>query len=230
MATASRFDKAPARQVLADHVYETLMTSLVDGRLAAGESLNIDALSRELAISQTPIREALARLESTGLVVREALRGYRVAPLFSPDELAELMEARIALEPQLAKMAGAAGRADLVRGLRESNGALSRYRERKGESLASYWQADERFHRLIAEGAGNRFLLASYTALGGHVQRFRLFGGLDVSDADAAVSEHERIIDAIAAGDGDASFTAMHDHVCSVKQRAIAEASTLPTT
>jgi biotin operon repressor len=111
--------------VLADHVYETLMTSLVDGRLAAGESLNIGALSRELEMSQTPIREALARLESTGLVVREALRGYRVAPLFSPEELAELMEARIALEPHLARMAGVAGSGELVTELRFPGGGTT---------------------------------------------------------------------------------------------------------
>src|SRR3954451_3020738 len=211
--------------MLADAVYQSLMTSFVEGHLTAGESLNIDAIARELDISQTPIREALARLESTGLVVREALRGYRVALLFSAGELAELMEARLAIEPELARLAGAAPAADLVEELRSSNASLARYGQDAGESLASYWQADERFHRLIAEGAHNRFLLAAYSALGGHVQRFRLFGGLGVRDADAAVREHQEIIDAIAAGDADASFRAMQHHVGLVKQRAIEEST-----
>ncbi|WP_307807049.1 GntR family transcriptional regulator [Naasia sp. SYSU D00057] len=225
MGTGSRIERPPARQMLADHVYQALMTSLVEGRLTAGESLNIDALSRELDISQTPIREALARLESTGLVVREALRGYRVAPLFSAEELAELMEARLAIEPQLARLAGEAPGADLVAALQDSNAALARYGQDAGESLASYWQADERFHRLIAEGAHNRFLLSAYSALGGHVQRFRLFGGLGVRDADAAVREHQLIIDAIGASDAEGAFRAMHHHVGLVKHRAIEEST-----
>lgn len=68
--------------------------------------LNIGALSRELNVSQTPLREALARLEHTGLVRREALKGYRVAPLFSETELIKLMDARLVLEPTLTYEAG----------------------------------------------------------------------------------------------------------------------------
>ncbi len=93
------------RQVLADHVYDELMESLVDGRLEAGAPLNIDALSRELEVSQTPIREALARLEATGLVHRLALKGYRVAPLFTPEDLAHLTDARLLIEPENAFLA-----------------------------------------------------------------------------------------------------------------------------
>ncbi len=224
MAIGSTIRGSGARQVLADHVYDDLMLALVDGRLEADSPLNIDALAREMEISQTPIREALARLEATGLVVRAALRGYRVAPLFSVGELTELMEARELLEPENAYRTCGLASDELLRLLQESIDDLrSASPDAVGESILPYWEADERFHRLIAEGAGNRFLLSAYTALGGHVQRFRLFGGLGVSDANHAIAEHTIILDALRAGDAEQAKRAMHDHICGVRLRSIAD-------
>ncbi|MFC7740084.1 GntR family transcriptional regulator [Nocardiopsis composta] len=68
------------RRPLADQMYDVLLAQFMEGKRKAGEPLNIGALSRELDVSQTPLREALARLEHTGLVRREALKGYRVSP------------------------------------------------------------------------------------------------------------------------------------------------------
>jgi DNA-binding GntR family transcriptional regulator len=214
---------ATTRQVLADHVYDELMVALVDGSLGAGEPLNIDALSREMQLSQTPIREALARLEATGLVVREALKGYRVAPLFSASELDELMDARAVLEPENAFRACNESAPNLIPQLARSIDDLAEFKDNQASSIGPYWQADERFHRLIAEGANNRFLLSAYTALGGHVQRFRLFGGLGVSDADFAIAEHLEILAAFEAGEADLARAKMADHIAMVKHRAISD-------
>jgi len=224
MAIGSSIRSVAARQVLADHVYDDLMVALVDGRLEADEPLNIDALSRRMEISQTPIREALARLEATGLVVRTALKGYRVAPLFTVEEVTELMEARQLLEPENAYRACVHTTSDLVDALAKSISDLEHSpTDPATGTIKPYWEADERFHRLIAEGAENRFLLSAYTALGGHVQRFRLFGGLGVSDADHAIAEHTTILDAFRAGDADAARREMENHIASVKSRAIAD-------
>jgi len=224
MAIGSSIRGVASRQVLADHVYNELMVALVDGRLGADEPLNIDALARDLEISQTPIREALARLESTGLVVRMALKGYRVAPLFSADEVLELMDARRLLEPENAFRACARSTDELVHELESTIIQLDESVTKKGvETITPYWQADERFHRLIAEGAGNRFLLSAYTALGGHVQRFRLFGGLGVSDAGPAIAEHTTILESFKAGDPDAARLHMEMHIVSVRRRAVAD-------
>ncbi|WP_213815718.1 GntR family transcriptional regulator [Glaciihabitans sp. dw_435] len=216
-----------SRQVLADHVYDELMVAFMDGRLEADEALNIDSLARDLEISQTPIREALARLESTGLVIRTALKGYRVAPLFSLEEVVELMNARQLIEPENAFLACSRSTDALVAQLEQTIVDLDRSSE-QADSVATirpYWQADERFHRLIAESTGNRFLLAAYTALGGHVQRFRLFGGLGVSDAGPAIAEHTRVLDAFKAGDADAARAGMDEHICGVRTRAVADAA-----
>ena len=99
-------------------MYEELLASLVDGRHEPGDALSIDGVARELEVSPTPVREALARLESTGLVTRIAMRGYRVAPTLSTEELAELMDARLAIEPVTALRACRASDAGADRGAR----------------------------------------------------------------------------------------------------------------
>ena len=68
------------------------------------------------------------------------------------------------------------------------------------ESFRDYYEADRRFHHAVVVGTGNRFLVQSYEALGGQFQRFRLFSGRGVTDADATIAEHRAIRDAIADG------------------------------
>jgi DNA-binding FadR family transcriptional regulator len=94
----------------------------------------------------------------------------------------------------------------------------------RGASFAEfrdYWEADERFHRLIAENAGNQFILSAYESLGGQIQRFRFFGGLGVTDADFAIEEHSAILEAFAAADPERARDAMVSHLEGVKARAI---------
>ncbi len=88
------------------------------------------------------------------------------------------MQARLAIEPMLAEMAAARMDADVLARLEEAVAHLAK--APLGPSFRDfrqYWEADERFHRIVAEATGNEFLVAAYTALGGQIQRFRLFGG-----------------------------------------------------
>lgn len=213
-----------SRQVLADFVHEELLASLIDGRREAGAALSIDGIARELDVSPTPVREALARLEHTGMVRRIALRGYRVAPLFTPSELAQLTDARLVLEPVNAELACARSTPELLDELRKT---IDRLRTAPtGASYAEfrdYWKADEDFHRLIAEHSGNPFILNAYRTLGGQVQRFRFFAGHGVTDAEAAIEEHTRILDAFVAGDPAAARDAMASHLTGVKLRSISD-------
>ena len=221
MAPKDQATRGVSRQVLADHVYEALLSALMDGRLEAGTPVSIDGMARELDVSPTPVREALARLEATGMVRRTALRGYRVAPLFTPLELADLMDARLVIEPANSFMACNRAGDGLVRELAQAIDDLKS--APRGPSFAefrAYWQADERFHRLVAQHAGNQFLLSAYNALGGQVQRFRFFGGLGVTDADFAIAEHTEILKAIEAGDAGLARDKMIAHIQGVKLRS----------
>jgi len=220
--------KIAPRRVLADVVYDHLLALLVDGELSAGSSLNIDALAAEMEVSQSPIREALARLEVTGLVMRTPLKGYWVAPMLTTEELVELMDARLVLEPVNAYLACKRVEDELVADLDQSISDFENApRGRTFSEFRSYWQADEHFHMLIAQAAKNRFLLSAYTALGGHLHRFRLFAGLGVTDAELAIHEHQKVRDAFAASDAGLARDAMREHLVGVKSRAVSESLAL---
>ena len=93
------------RSTLVDQVYERLMELLLGGTLKSGDPVSIDGTARYLGVSPTPVREALARLESTGNVVRTAMRGYRVPQMPDAKEIADIMDARLLIEPRLAELA-----------------------------------------------------------------------------------------------------------------------------
>jgi DNA-binding GntR family transcriptional regulator len=214
------------RQVLVDGVYDALVTFLMSGTLLPGDPVGIDSLSRSLEVSPTPIREALARIEATGLVVREPLRGYRVAPHMSPKDLKEIMEARLLLEPYNAAAAAAcAHRSEELLG--ELSGALAQMREAPTgptyREFREFLWADAHFHQIIAAHAGNDFLAEALARLGAHLHRFRLFGGAGVTDAPLTVREHEAVFAAIEQGASDRARKAMKRHLQGVLDRAMRE-------
>src|ERR1700694_108976 len=90
---------APSRQTLTDSVYEAVTELVMDQHIAAGARVNIDLVARQLNVSPTPVREALARLEMDGLVMKEPLRGYTVTPTLDTKTFNDLYDVRRLLEP-----------------------------------------------------------------------------------------------------------------------------------
>src|SRR5438046_10671229 len=86
--------RLPQRQVLADDVYEAVKALVMDHVIAPGARVSIDGLARELGVSQTPIREALARLEPDGLVTKAPLRGDSASPLLTSAEVSDPLRVR----------------------------------------------------------------------------------------------------------------------------------------
>jgi DNA-binding GntR family transcriptional regulator len=218
-------ETAPAPRTAADRVYLVLLDQFMEGTRAAGEQLNIAVLQRELGVSQTPIREALARLEHTGLVRREALKGYRVAPLFGESELVQLFAARRILEPAMAAEAAARVGEEFLAQLLETIKVLDQVSQESSDpsSISRYLSADEHFHRLISLQAGNPFLTAAYVSLGGQVQRFRLFSETGSSDARFAAVEHRLIWEAFRDGLPDLAAERMGEHIANASERALSD-------
>src|SRR5690606_42041440 len=75
------------RRGLRDRVYDRVLVLLLSDEIPPGARLSIETIARQLSVSPTPVREALVQLERTGPVTREALKGYRVAPPLTVDQL-----------------------------------------------------------------------------------------------------------------------------------------------
>ncbi|WP_099040326.1 GntR family transcriptional regulator [Mycobacterium neglectum] len=227
---AERLDVGPdeypvaVRSTLVDQVYERLIELLLDGTLQSGDAISIDGTARHLGVSPTPVREALARLESTGNVIRVAMRGYRVPEMPGAKEMADIMDARLLIEPRMAELSCARIDADLLNSLQDAIDEQERAPHTSdAAAIRMYHRADERFHRLIAEHADNSALLRAYDALGGHGQRFRLFIGVGVQDSACAIAEHRELLAALRRGYGPEVYRIMHAHISGVKERALAE-------
>jgi DNA-binding GntR family transcriptional regulator len=215
-------ERLASRPPLADRMYSLLLEQFMAGERLPGEPLNIGALTRELGVSQTPLREALARLEHTGLVTREALKGYHVAPMLGPDEVASLMDARRVIEPELSRLAATRTTPAF---LDEAAASMSELQDAAGSAdedprdFRVYWTADDRFHQLIAERCGNPFLLSAFEALHPQIQRFRLFSKIGHTGARFAVVEHGQVLDALRDGDPDRARARMSEHLRNAKER-----------
>jgi DNA-binding GntR family transcriptional regulator len=210
----------PRRSVLADDVYEAVKALVMDHAIAPGARVSIDGLARDLQVSPTPVREALARLESDGLVTKEPLRGYRTTALLTREEFEDLYQLRLLLEPWAAAQAARrAAPADVER-LRAEVDSL--HFDASAESYEDYRALaahDARFHVLVAELSGSRQVRQAFERTHCHLHLFRLHFTRGVGSR--ALDEHRAVTDAIAAGDAAAAEEAMRAHLgTSIAERA----------
>jgi DNA-binding GntR family transcriptional regulator len=223
-------DKAIERRGLRDRVYDRILQMLLRSDVGPGERLSIDTIARQLDVSPTPVREAMVQLERTGLVTREALKGYRVAPPLGAEQLRELFEARIMLESHAAALATPASDAMLV----ELRAAEAAHRKAGHEVITAmrgggtdvelttaYFASDAAFHRVIFEHCGNRYMTEMSESLGAQLHRMRQSVLHGVTDVREAIAEHEAIADAFASGDAEAPERLMRRHIEQVRARSL---------
>lgn len=213
---ASQTPLPPARRAtLVEDIYESLQALVMEHALAPGERVNIYALARELKVSQTPVREALARLEADGLVRKRPLAGYTVSPLLTKREFTDMFDMRVVLE-------GAAARWAATRATQEVRDAISLEASTvmppvDHDSHAQFTALDARFHDLVAAAADNPLLRDSIQHLHAHLHIHRLY--FPYAQTGTTSEEHERIAAAIRATDPDAAESAMRDHLTAARSR-----------
>jgi DNA-binding GntR family transcriptional regulator len=181
------------KRTLADEAYSRLKSRIMRSELAPGAKLSIDGLAKQLAFSHTPIREALARLESEGLLARRPLSGYTVEPLLSATEFADLFEIRMLLEPLAARRAAERALLEAPGGIGGSEAGVERIASATGgvEPTAETSAA----RRLAAASGGNRSAADLITA-----RRLAAPGGGNEPVAGSATSRHD--VNATAARSG----------------------------
>ena len=199
-----------ARAPLVDDVHGALVDMLMNHDVGPGARLNIDALARALGVSPTPVREALARLEAEGLIVKEPRRSYMVAPLIGLEDLRALIDFRLLIEPAAAGAAARKATAEEAAALvafARSGGAGRRDATANRQDMIY----DAKFHDMIAELSGNPWLRDSLARLRSHLHMYRLYH--HAQQAAATKPEHVTIAKAIASGDADAATEAMRTHL-----------------
>jgi 4-hydroxy-4-methyl-2-oxoglutarate aldolase len=200
---------------LAEEGYEQLREAIVSGRLQPNERLIEAELSRELGVGRAVVRAALARLEQEGLVERERNRGARVR-MISEREAVEILEARTVLEGLAARYAAERADGNAIGDLR-SILAEMHSRLKDGDLLGASDQ-NARLHERMREAADHPTSARLISGLRSQLVRFQYRTILVPGRSDHSYSEHEAIVDAIAAHDPDAAETAMRAHLSHVAE------------
>lgn len=215
-------------ETLADQAYEALRDAIVSGELSAGEKITERNLAERLAVSPTPVREALRRLEQDRLVVRSGPRSVQVVD-FDDEVAAEARLAEAALRAVAARLAAThatkAQLAEMERLLDAGDRELARLQAKgiateahTSKDVAPMLEITRRFHAALNAACGNPVIIRSLSLL----ETFRLASlnrrlvqELGAEGTRAALDryfQHREVFDAVAAGDGLAAERLMRVH------------------
>ena len=200
----------PRPEPLGERVYATLRAFLRAGRLPAGQPLQEAALAAQLGVSRTPVREALGRLASEGLVVAEG-RSFTL-PAHSASDIEDIYALRFLLEPEALQLlaAGKPG-ATMLAPLRAALQDMATAHA-AGDS-AAFMEANYRYRDAWTALVPNKRLVRAIELYADHVRYLR---GVTLDQPGVRVLVLQglnRLAMALAAGDGNAAAQAMRAHL-----------------
>jgi DNA-binding GntR family transcriptional regulator len=197
---------------MATSLYEEIREAILTGRFAPGQVLSESALAAEFGKSRTPVREALHRLEIEALVERVP-RGVRVRTS-SPEEILDIYDVRITLEGAAAKAAAErATELDRAR-LRSAHQAMVSAEDNPQAKAA----ANRRFHEAVWNASHNPTLADLLHRLNVHLVRYPSTTLTYGDRWEAVLREHEDLLAAIEAGDGESARRIAEHHMFGARE------------
>jgi DNA-binding GntR family transcriptional regulator len=209
---------------LHEQTYQALRTSILSGDLAPGERLVETQLAQRLQVSRTPIREAIRQLQKDGLVTADGLEGLQVTSISAADA-AQLYDCRLALETLSVTGACLQMSAEQML-LLEANVLEAEQIMRNPPAKLNVMQLldlDYGFHRLIAEGSGNRWLVTLLDQVFDKMMLLRMQTTRQNPEVLEIRIEHGQIYQAIAHRQTEAALVALQEHLLASKERVVGE-------
>jgi DNA-binding GntR family transcriptional regulator len=195
----------------AGRIYDSIRSRILSMALPPGAAIDEAAIVREFEVSRTPVREAIVRLASEGLIVLLPNKGSQVAPL-DIARIRDYLEASDLIQPFATALAALRRSKTDIAGLEAAADAFEEaVRAQDSESMV---MRNRDFHAAIARCCGNELLSAAYTRLldeGLRIARFTLNDHFYASSenhrhfVNDVVAEHRQMIKAIERRDADAA-------------------------
>jgi DNA-binding GntR family transcriptional regulator len=195
---------------LTEQAYQSVKRQLLNGAFPEGHKLTEEYLSSALGISKSPVREALMRLESEGLISIEARRGAYVRK-FSATEVHDLYDVRALLEVHAVRIARISPEL-----LEQMEASIERTRNNlEAGNKLRHIEEDIHFHGLIAASTGN----AEFGKILDNIQQKSLLCRMATFylSATTAPASHQMIYAAMRDGDIERAQREMHDHILFVR-------------
>lgn len=195
---------------LAHGAYGAIRKMILSRQIMGGDILSEERLAAELAISRTPVREALLLLQNAGLIQKEVNQPFRVR-LVSNREYFQSMRLRELLEGEAIGMA--IGKIPLT-ALAEAEEEMLALKAKPQLPAEAHWAADERLHEMIADASGSDVMANVIRDLRVTTRLFELSGLPSRFRPDT--EEHLHIIDSVRTGDPKIAQDSIRGHIRSL--------------
>lgn len=196
-------------------VMAKLRQQILVGGLLPGTPLNQEALADELGVSRMPVRQALKRLQVEGLVQRQQNRRVIVTPL-SREEIEEIFDMRIALEPLALRLAIPRVTPQELRWIAHALDDAS-----AEDDPASFGTRNSAYHMALVQPCGRPRLLREIRSLLDLSDRYQRAAYRDGTFTGPLRDEHEQLFDAVRTGDVDRGATVLADHIRKGRDRLV---------
>lgn len=188
-------------------VYDTIKQRIILLEIEPGSPLHTASLAKELGVSVTPVREALIRLEADGLVQRTPNSTPQVTAIQIHD-LKDVMEARILLIEQIARLAAQRVRKNDLKQMQNLLGQMKQATDRQ-----ELIRLDSEFHQAINSAAKNHALSQIADLMRNHVMRLWYYVTNEDTYWDELIKERGRLIQALADGNVEETIRSLKTHV-----------------
>ncbi|MCX7779802.1 MAG: GntR family transcriptional regulator [Negativicutes bacterium] len=209
-------------QTLVDVAYKALKKDITERVLLPGQKIIIRELHERYGISETPIKQALNRMITEGLVESIPRKGIKVREV-RWEEIEEIFDIRLMIETYYLKQIMQTFRQDPEVKAKFSNNLCEHMRIiENAADLNDYFQnyyLDQEFHQLFVKCSGNKRIMRIYSSLGTHDYAHYIYGRQGRDETIAGVKEHEAIFQALAAQDEKELRCCIETHIINAKKK-----------
>lgn len=215
-----------ARPSTVDLITTELRKAIFTGALPVGSPIGEVEMSSQLGVSRSPLRESTQRLVQEGLLTASPGRGMRVS-VIGPDHVADVYDARLAIEAQAARLIIKAGAGPVIDALERAYATLVEVSE--GTDAVAIGDSDLEFHRLLVDSAGS-LRLTHYMSTLVIETRIASFSDPNGYTVRRSISPtYRQLLDALAAGDAGAAFAALERQFAEAVARLTGEVENVET-
>ncbi len=196
----TRILKPVETKTVQEIVYRELFQAIISGRIPPGEKLVTEKIANRMKVSPMPVREALYRLQAAGFILTRRKKGSIVNEL-SPENLKEITEIRLALEPMAARKAAVNPAKKTLKRLENLHEAY--IAARTNRNIENFLSINREFHHTIYREADMPILLPIIDGLWGRISPYLhiLMREQDYSDSKWAIDTHQGMLNAMRAGE-----------------------------
>ena len=198
------------RKYLRDIIFEKLQKAIFCGKFKSGEKITEKEIAKELKVSRTPVREALYRLASTGLIKIIPHRGFIISR-WSSKEIKDVIELRIVLEVFAVKLAIKRILPNEINELKTLIAKMGKAAKKEDMLKASH--LNSLFHDKIILASKNKELFEVMKPIKNKIHHFRIISIFTPSRLKGSLKEHKEILNALINKDDELAQKLMAKHI-----------------